>query len=456
MQRERIHKINNFPTNKKGEYVFYWVQTGLRIEFNYSLYFAIQQANKLNKPLLVFFALKEFPWGNLRQYQFLKEGIIEFKKNLENLGVNFLIKKVNDFDEIIKETKSACLVVADFGYLKNQRYWRELISQKINIPFFEIESDVLVPIKVISLKKINFAFQIRRKIFNTLPYFSSKLSLPEIKNKTKIINQDIKTINFLFDNLKIDFGVKPTRFIGGEQQANKILKIFINNKLSYYKNYHRDPSKDIQSNLSAYLHFGFISPVKIVNEILKNYSLKDENVIAFFDELLVWRELCRNFVYFEKNYDNWKNLPSWAIKTLDFHQNDKKRYLYSLKDLENGKTYDVYWNAAQKEMVIGGKMHNYMRMYWAKKIIEWTKDWRQAYQWLIYLNDKYELDGRDPNGYGGIAWSFGQFDHPWKERKIFGKVRYMNDKGLERKFNMKLYLEKIENLERNSVISTKR
>lgn len=443
----RIKNKNNRKINPSGNYIVYWVQTGLRIDYNYSFVLAIDKANELNKPLLVYFALKENKIPNLRQYNFLKEGIIDFKKNLEKLGGNFLVEKVDSFEKILEIAKKSVLVVTDFGYLKNQRFVRNNLYKKIEVPIFEVENDTFLPINLLASEKINFAFQIRKKVFEAIPYFAKNFYINELKNKSKIVNQSKNEIEKMFSLLKLDKNVFKSKFVGGETQANLILNDFIENKLPYYKKYHSDPSKDFQSNLSPYLHFGFISPVKIVFEILKKYLINDENVISFFNELLVWRELSRNFVYFEKNYDNWKNLPKWAIDTLDKHRLDKRQFIYNLNDLENAKTHDKYWNACQKELIFTGKMHGYMRMYWAKKVIEWTRDWRMAYDWLIYLNDKYELDGRDPNGYAGIAWSFGQFDHPWKERKIFGLVRYMNDKGLERKFDMKAYLKKISLLE---------
>ncbi len=446
---ERIKLINKNPLNIKGKFVVYWVQTGLRIDYNYSLLFSIKKANELNLPLLVVFGLRDnYYWSNLRQYLFLKQGLIEYKKNLEYLGINFFIKKINSIDELINIFNQSAILVCDFGYLKGQRLDRLNLLKKINIPFYEIENDVFIPTRILSSKKVNFAREIRAKIFSSLPYFNKDFYLEELKIKTKIFNQSLEEINAIFNDLKIDTTVKSINFIGGESQADLILNIFLKEKLAYYKKYRSDPSKDFQSNLSPYLHFGFISSVKIVNRVLKKYALNDENVKSFFNELLNWRELAKNFVYYENNYNNWQNLPRWVINSLDKHLKDKRDYLYNLIQLEKGETHDIYWNSAQKEMVLTGKMHNYMRMYWAKKVIEWTTDWRQAYQWLIYLNDKYELDGRDANGYAGIAWSFGQFDHPWFERKIFGVVRYMNDKGLERKFDIKKYVEKIKNLEK--------
>lgn len=446
----RIKKYNTEKKSEKNKHVLYWVQRGLRIDYNYSLKLAIDEANSFNLPLLVFFSLKEIKNANWRQYQFLKQGILELKEKLENLGANFFLKKVDSFLDDLKILDDASLVIVDFGYLRSQRSFINFLIKKISTPVYVVENNTFFPINLLSDKKVNFAFQIRKKIFELIPYFLKKFSISEVKNKEKIINQSIDDIEKQFNLLKFKDKVLPSKFIGGESQADKYLKEFIEEKLSFYKQFRSDPGKDYQSNLSPYLHFGFISPVKIVYGISKHYSLKDENFISFLNELLVWRELSHNFVYYEENYDNWKNLPKWSITSLDKHALDKRDYVYDLEHLEKGLTHDKYWNACQKEMILTGKMHNYMRMYWAKKVIEWSLDWKKAYQWLVYLNDKYELDGRDPNGYAGIAWSFGQFDHPWGERKIFGMVRYMNEKGLERKFDMQVYLQKIESLNKNS------
>ncbi|GIW62610.1 MAG: deoxyribodipyrimidine photo-lyase [Patescibacteria group bacterium] len=446
----RIKKYNLDKENKKGEFVLYWVQTGLRIDYNFALKLAIKESNRLNLPLLVYFALKENKYANLRQYAFLKQGILELKKNLRQIGANFLVQKVDSFSDILKVAKRASVLIADFGYLRGQRYWRSFLIKKLDLPVFLVENDTFAPVILVAKNKVPYAFLIKKKILSFIPKLSDRFELESLRNKTELFNQSNSEIEQQFKMLRLDKKVFKTKFIGGETQACQILSEFIFKKLVYYKKFRSSPDKDFQSNLSPYLHFGFISPVKIVYEVLKNYSIDDENVQAFFNELLVWRELARNFVYFERNYDNWKGLPFWSIKTLDDHKNDKRDYVYSLEELEEGKTHDKYWNACQKEMLLTGKMHNYMRMYWAKKVIEWSLNWRQAYKWLVYLNDKYELDGRDPNGYLGIAWSFGCFDRPWRERKIFGKVRYMNEKGLERKFDMEKYLQKIAELEKNS------
>jgi deoxyribodipyrimidine photo-lyase len=207
-----------------------------------------------------------------------------------------------------------------------------------------------------------------------------------------------------------------------------------------------DPTLDYLSHLSPYLHFGQISPLYIALKVIDTDSRGKE---AFLEELIVRRELSMNFVFYNEKYDSFEAVPEWAKKTLKAHQKNKRQYTYSLEELETAQTHDAYWNAAQREMVGRGKMHGYMRMYWGKKIIEWSKTPEKAFQIALYLNNKYELDGRDPNGFTGVAWCFGKHDRPWGERPIFGNVRYMNDKGLKRKFDADRYVRMMSRIEKN-------
>ena len=212
-----------------------------------------------------------------------------------------------------------------------------------------------------------------------------------------------------------------------------------------YPKLRNDPILDYQSSLSPYLHFGQISPVYVALRILdSNASIEAKE--AYLEEIVVRRELAVNYVQHNENYDNFNGLPEWAKRTLGSHKNDQREYLYNLRELENAETHDPYWNAAQNEMRITGKMHGYMRMYWGKKIVEWTENPEIAFNMALYLNNKYELDGRDPNGFAGIAWCFGKHDRPWKERPVFGNVRYMNENGLRRKFDADKYIEKVKQL----------
>ncbi|MCZ2845589.1 MAG: deoxyribodipyrimidine photolyase, partial [Candidatus Bathyarchaeota archaeon] len=240
--------------------------------------------------------------------------------------------------------------------------------------------------------------------------------------------------------LGIDKGIKKVpNFQGGNSVAKKHLEIFLKNKLDKYDELRNDPSLDFLSNMSPYLHFGQISPLYIA---LKVQDIESPGKNAYLEELIIRRELSINYIFYNHNYDNLNGLPAWSKETLRQHEKDQRDYIYSKSELENAETHDPYWNAAQNEMKLKGKMHGYMRMYWGKKIIEWSQSPQKAYKIALHLNDKYELDGRDSNGYTGIAWCFGKHDRPWKERKIFGKVRYMSAGGLERKFNIEKYANK--------------
>jgi deoxyribodipyrimidine photo-lyase len=210
--------------------------------------------------------------------------------------------------------------------------------------------------------------------------------------------------------------------------------------LKFYKQ--KGPDNERSSKLSPYLHFGQISPLEILYEVDKINEFLEEKE-SFLEEVIIRRELAINFVYYNSNYDNWKGITyNWAYETLEKHKEDLREYIYTENELENGKTHDKYWNACQKQMVKTGYMEGYMRMYWCKKILEWSESPQEAYEITLKLNNKYFYDGRDPNSYAGVAWCFGKHDRAWKERRIFGKVRYMNSDGLERKFKMEKYLEK--------------
>lgn len=442
IEKERIKFLNEEKT-KNREYVVYWMQNAQRVDFNHALNYAIERANDLEKKLVVFFGITDsYPEANIRHYEFMVEGLKEVKKNLEKIGIKFLVKHTSPEKGIIELSKKASLVVVDKGYLKIERKWREIVSQNIDIPLIEIETNLTVPIEITSLKEEYGAYTIRNKIWKNLLIKDAKSNI--------FINLESSSDKFKnefdlerdFSKLSLDKSVEKTKyFIGGVSEARKKLDKFLNIKLEKYEEFRNSPEMDFQSDLSPYLHFGQISPIEIYLKV-KDF----DNSKTFLEELIVRRELSYNFVYYNDDYDNFKSLPKWATETLEKHSGDKREYNYSRSELEKGRTHDKYWNAAQIEMKITGKMHGYMRMYWGKKVIEWTEDPKEAYEILIYLNNKYSLDGRDPNSYAGIAWCFGKHDRPWKEREIFGKIRYMNDKGLIRKFKIDDYVKKINEL----------
>ncbi len=257
------------------------------------------------------------------------------------------------------------------------------------------------------------------------------------------LSSDVIDWNYIENSLNINRDVKEVTWNKpGEKAAQKSFRDFLHNKFDNYHELRNDPSKDGQSNLSPYLHFGQISAQRIALEVQRIEGNKESEKI-FLEELIVRRKLSDNFCYFNKNYDSFEGFHDWGKKTLNDHHKGEGEYLYTLEDFEHADTHEDLWNAAQTEMVITGKMHGYIRMYWAKKILEWSKSPENALRTAIYLNDKYELDGRNPNGYTGIAWSIGGVhDRPWFERPVYGKIRYMNRNGAAKKFDIHSYINK--------------
>ena len=262
---------------------------------------------------------------------------------------------------------------------------------------------------------------------------------------------DLTNLDRILCQLDIDHSVSPVGYFqGGPVTAARLLEDFLSRKLKHYPDLRNDPSMDCVSHMSPYLHFGQISPLDIALKVRHAPNQPRKAKESYLEELIVRRELGINFVYFNEHYDSLKALPAWAEKTLLEHRADRREHVYGLDTLERAETHDPYWNAAQGEMVVTGKMHNYMRMYWGKKILEWSETPEMGFKNALYLNNKYELDGRDPNSFAGIAWCFGKHDRAWKERPIFGKIRYMNARGLERKFDIDTYVRKIRGLEKGA------
>lgn len=450
----RVIKLNKKEILKNNEYIVYWMQASQRYDYNHALAYSIEMANRLDKELIVYFSITDnFPEANERHYYFMLEGLVELKKKLSDNNIYLLIEKNNIIDGVNEISKGAVSVITDRGYLKIQKKWRNQISKKINCSFIEVESDVIVPVDVASQKEEYAAYTFRRKINVFKSEYINEFNMPKLDSEKFILNTS-KEINLnnrneigkVIEKLNIDHSIKKSKeYLGGYAEANKLLKDFIENKIDHYSEDSNDPTKNINSHLSPYLHFGQISPMEIVNEVLKIESIGKED---FLEQLIVRRELAFNFINQNNNYNKKIKdfLPNWAIKTMDEHKNDKREYNYTLKEFEAAKTHDEFWNAAQIELVKTGLMHNYMRMYWGKKVIEWTNNYQEAFDILVYLNNKYALDGRDPNSFTGIAWCFGKHDRAWKERKIFGKLRYMNSNGLKRKFDINLYVKNMNKL----------
>jgi len=445
VRKERVKALNERGI-QKGRYVLYWMQASQRAEYNHALEFAILKANELRQPLIVFFGITDqFPDANERHYTFMLEGLKEVKDSLNKRGIQMVILHQPPEVAAFQLARRASLTVVDRGYLRIQRAWREDASKRMECPLFQVESDVIVPVEETSPKEEYAASTIRSKIKRKLDAFL--VSLKEHEPIIDSLSLDFDSFNIddlekAVSKLRIDRSVKRVdSFHGGTKEAKSHLETFLDSKLDRFPELRNDPTLDYVSQMSPYLHFGQISPLYIALQVSKTGS---PGIEAFLEELIIRRELSMNFVFYNEKYDSFEAIPDWAKKTLMAHQKDKRSYLYSLKELEGAKTHDPYWNAAQKEMLHTGKMHGYMRMYWGKKILEWTRTPEEAFRMALYLNNRYELDGRDPNGFAGVAWCFGKHDRPWGERPIFGNVRYMNDKGLKRKFDADGYVKMID------------
>ena len=434
----RIHPLNDKPA-RNGGFVLYWMQQSQRAEWNHALEYAVERANGLGLPVAVVFGLMDdYPEATERHYAFMLEGLRETFQTLEQRGIGAFIGRGHPADVALKAGREAALIVCDMGYLRHQAEWRARVADEAGCEVVEIESDVVVPVETASDHAEYMARTIRPKLLKRLDEFLQPVK--EVK-LSKLWKRDEGVASTLIKTVpKVD-ATPSSRFKGGTAEAKKRLKRFISESLAVYSDHSNQPQTDDVSMLSPYLHFGQISPLYIALEIQKH-----DPKSRFLEQLIVRRELAMNFVWFTPDYDRFSCLPDWAKQTLKNHAKDKREFLYSREQLEQSQTHDPYWNAAMTEMRVTGFMHNYMRMYWGKKVLEWSRSPEEAFETLLAINNKYFLDGRDPNSYAGVAWVFGKHDTAWKERPIFGKTRYMNAAGLKRKCDIEAYIRKTENL----------
>ncbi|MGI8859346.1 MAG: deoxyribodipyrimidine photo-lyase [Rubrobacteraceae bacterium] len=448
VQEERVQHLNAEDV-RDGNYVLYWMQSAQRAEHNHALEYAVQRADDLGQRLLVVFGLTDdYPEANLRHYAFMLEGLQDVEEALRKRGIKLAVRKGSPDDVAVEVGKDASLIVTDRGYMRPQRKWREKVAREAKCLVTQVESDVVVPVELASDKQEHAARTLRPRIHEYLDDFL--VALTPTKPKKQSLNMragglDLSDTQKILDDMNLDRSVSALSHLyrGGTSEAKKILRRFLKDSFGVYDRNRNQPQTDDVSHMSKYLHFGHISPVYVALQAQEKGSPR-EDVDSFLEELIVRRELTMNFVYFTKDYDSYSNLPGWAKKTLKEHKQDDREHSYTAKQLENAETHDEYWNAAMKEMVHTGYMHNYMRMYWGKKILEWSNTPERAYRTTLYLNNKYFLDGRDPNSYANVAWVFGQHDRGWTERPVFGKVRYMAASGLERKTKPRQYVEKME------------
>jgi len=448
IQDTRIQKLNS-RSLKKGDYLLYWMQQSQRAEDNHALQYAIDQANLLNQKLIVGFGLTaDYPEANVRHYTFMLEGLKETQATLAKQGIRMVVQSGSPPDVALNLGKNASQMVCDRGYLRHQKTWRNQVARSADCPVIQVESDVIVPLEVVSEKPEYAARTIRPKIHRHLSDYLIPLKNRKIKNTSldlKFKDLDLTDIKGILGKLSINPGVSPVShfFKGGQSRGKARFDHFLKNQLHRYKENRNQPQTDDISHMSPYLHFGQISPLYLALKIKKSGNRLKEVQEVYLEELIVRRELAMNFVHFTPDYDAFTCLPEWAQKTLNDHKKDRREYVYTRRRLENADTHDEYWNAAMNEMTHTGFMHNYMRMYWGKKILEWSPSPEQAFETILALNNKYFLDGRDANSYAGVAWVFGKHDRAWFERPIFGKIRYMAASGLERKCDIRGYVNKI-------------
>lgn len=448
----RYHSHNSYSITSNNP-VLYWMQGTQRYHDNHALDYAIKKANAHNVGLKVLFVLNgNYPDANARNMTFMLEGLKSLQNTLRNKGIVFTVE-IGEFKTVLSQIlENISMLVMDQSYLRHLRDIKAEIGFKATnnrIPCVSVESDVLVPVKEASDKAEYAARTIRKKLHAKLATYNTLPEMPPIQtplplNSASILDDSIPAI---IKHLDVDESVpKSDWFKGGEDEAFKALDTFIHHRLTDYKN-SNDPSKDNTSKMSMYLHFGMISPLRIYQTIQQQTTMDQASVDNYLEQLFIRRELAFNYVMFREGYDAFETMSEpWAYETMEDHKADKREYIYHREDYCAFRTHDAYFNAAMKEMVKTGFMHNYMRMYWGKKIIEWSVDYKTAYETILTLNNTYFIDGRDPVSYASVAWLFGKHDQGWKARKVFGKLRYMNAAGLKRKFDIDAYVKRCNTL----------
>lgn len=449
----RVRLLND-ATIQPGQYILYWSQMNRRVEANHALAFAADLANQHGLPVLVYEGLTcSYPYANDRIHTFVLEGVPGTEQKLKKRGIGYVFhlrrRKRDSDDAFYRLAADASAVVTDDYPVFIAREHNRRVPAKLGIPYYAVDSSCIVPMSHFE-KREYAAYTIRPKIHRVLDKF---LEPPPAIRVKRSYNGSIPSLHTpvteeriaeLVAACEIDHSVPPsTEFRGGSRQAMRRLRHFLKNNLRKYASKSSQPSENATSNLSPYLHFGQISPLQVALAVRK-YA-REQKLIPdeFLEELLVRRELAFNFARFTSKPDSLDNLPDWARTTLRKHAGDRREWVYSRDQFERAGTHDALWNATQREMLLRGKIHGYYRMYWGKKIIEWSATHEDALETMIFLHDRYALDGRDPNTYANILWCFGLHDRPWAERRVFGTVRYMSLEGMRRKTDVEAYIREV-------------
>lgn len=473
----RISPQNNAPVRDSGKYVLYWMIAFRRLTWNFAFDRAVEWARELKKPLIVFEALGcDYPWASDRLHRFVMEGMAEKDNSARGVSYYPYVEPSASCGKGLLAALAAhsCVVVTDdFPCFFLPRMVNRA-AQKLSVRLEAIDSNGLLPLRA-APDVFSTAFSFRRFLQKTLPFYLGEQSFPRPSHRLDSLRlnhlpveitrkwpatcvEELKDHHFL-SRIPIDHSVGPVSFRGGEGAARGVLKRFLERGLDSYLEERNEPEKEVTSGLSSHLHFGHISVHEIFKKIVERERWSTEkasvrpdgkrvgwwglnrNVEAFFDQLITWRELGFNFSSHRRDYDQYESLPEWSRKTLAKHLRDERVPSYNLAEFASAKTHDELWNAAQRQLIGEGRLHNYLRMLWGKKILEWSRTPHKALKIMIELNNRYAVDGRDPNSYSGIFWCLGRYDRPWgPERPIFGTVRYMSSQNTARKVNVKNYI----------------
>lgn len=454
---ERVVQLNERAINPRARYVLYWMQMYKRVDNNHALIYAIRRANALKLPLVVYEGLKYYyPWASDRLHTFILEGVEEKRAAFEALGIRYVFYLQKDANSpkqtVARLAKDAALIVTDdFPCFIIPEHNRR-VAERAEIPVFAVDSNGVIPMSKFD-KEEYAAYTIRPKINKLLDRYLKPLPFENVDVPGVGLEVDCPetrvtgdTIASLVAECDIDHGVAPSKiYHGGTAEGRKRLKEFVEEILPDYDKARSKPDRDGSSRLSSYFHFGFLSPLEIALAV-RDADAPQESIDAYLEELIVRRELSFNMTLHNANYDSLAALPAWVQKTMREHADDERQFTYSLDQLEAAETHDELWNAAQREMVMTGEMHNYVRMLWGKNVIAWSPSYEVAFETLVHLNNKYCLDGRNPNSYAGILWCFGKHDRPWFERPVFGQIRYMASHSTGKKFDSKKYIEWTQSL----------
>ncbi len=459
VQQTRIHKLNDAPEHPERSYVLYWAQMNRRVDGNHGLLYACEIANRLGLPVVFYEGLTcTYQWANDRLHTFVLQGVPETAKRLGKTGIGYAFylrpKKTSPNHALYDLAKNAAALVTDDYPVFIAADHNRSVPAKLDVAYYAVDSSCVVPMRLIEKRQFG-AYTIRPRIHKLLPTYLQEPDKLQVTKRwvgappsfhVKVTDENIPE---LVTTCEIDHSVKPSlAYEGGRLAAERLLTNFLERNLKRYAKERNQPAAHATSHMSPYLHFGQMSSLEIAlatNEYAGKHKLIADE---FLEELIVRRELAFNYARFVERPDRLENLPNWCQETMRLHEFDRKEYTYTPEQIEFAQTGDALWNATQKEMLLRGKIHGYYRMYWGKRILEWTPKYQDAVDIMVDIHGKYALDGRDPNTFTNILWCFGLHDRAWAERPIYGKLRYLSSDGMKRKTNTTAYIEEITQLER--------